>query len=113
MSQLIRLLGSIRAPLEDEKETQRVIAEHLDAAGVGYRREVRLSEKDIVDFMIEGAAIEVKIKGSRANILRQLERYSAHADVKQLILLTSRSVLLPRVIGGKPACSVSLSRAWL
>lgn len=113
MSQLLTLLGSIRAPLEDEKATQQEIAKQLDAAGVEYKREVRLAPGDVVDFMIDGVAVEVKIKGNRAQIIRQLERYSAHDVVRQIVLLTSRSLLLPATIGGKPARSVSLSRAWL
>ena len=110
---LLTLLGSIRAPLENEKQTQLEIANQLDAAGVEYIREFRLAPGEIVDFMIGDVAVEVKIKGSRAGILRQLERYSAHAAVAQIILLTSRSILLPPTIGGKPACAISLSRAWL
>lgn len=113
MSQLLMLLGSIRAPLENEKLTQQEIANQLDVAGVEYEREVRLAPGDIVDFMISGAAVEVKIKGNRAQIIRQLERYSIHDNVREIILLTSRSILLPETIGGKPARSISLSRAWL
>lgn len=113
MNNLLNILSSIRAPLTDEKLTQDEIARQLGLAGVSYEREFRLSEKDRVDFKIAQVAIEVKIKGSQSSILRQLERYALHESVTHIVLLTSRSVIAPATLNGKPLFIISLSKAWL
>lgn len=113
MFDLLHVLSSIRAPLTDEKLTQEEIARQLDIAGVAYDREVRLCERDIVDFLIEKTAIEVKIKGSGSAILRQLDRYSRHDSINHIVLMTSKSIIAPRTLNDKPLTVISLSRAWL
>lgn len=111
---IARLIQMNRFQLTDEKRTQAQIAEIFTAAGVKFDREVRLSDADIVDFMVDGEiAIEVKIKGQRKAIYRQLERYSLHGCVKQIMLVTSVSMNLPPTIGGKTTCVASLSQGWL
>lgn len=110
---LAGILGRLRMPLHDEKAAQRELEEHLERHGVPFQREVRLSNEDIVDFMVGGIAIELKVKGSRSAALRQIERYALHPDVTGVILLTNRSCLLPSVIHGKPALAVSMGGAWL
>lgn len=110
-----------RLPLQDEKSTQAELARLLDAIGLTYRREVRLSAADIVDFMLPvaaeqgsgGIAIELKIKGQRRAIYRQLERYCAHDDVAALILATNVPMGLPDQINGKPVALARLARAWM
>ena len=113
MTDLVTLLSSIRAPLHDEKATQIFIANSLDAAGMSYEREVSLAAGGRVDFMVGAIAVEVKIKGNRSQIIRQLQRYAAHNSVSEIILLTARSIILPPLICGKPTITVSLSRAWI
>ncbi|HYD58943.1 MAG TPA: hypothetical protein VEC35_01215 [Noviherbaspirillum sp.] len=108
------LIEVSKLSLTDEKQTQVQIATVLDAGGVEFEREARLSDKDIVDFLVDGGvAVEVKIKGQRKAIYRQLERYSAHESVKAIVLVTSVCMHLPADIGGKPASVASLSKGWL
>lgn len=102
-----------RLPLNDERITQAAIANALELAGVSFEREVRLSEADIVDFMVGSVAVEVKIKGARAQIYRQLERYAEHDNVTAILLVTSRAMHLPALINGKPTLVASLSRGWM
>lgn len=106
-------LQRTRVPLHDEKATQAAIADALTSAGVAHEREVRLSDADIVDFMVGPVAIEVKIKGPRMDMFRQLERYAKHDQVRALVLATAKSIRLPDQINGKPAGVVSLGAAWL
>lgn len=49
-------------------------------------------------------AIEVKTKGSRAEVVRQLDRYAAHDQVTGLLLVTSLAKLrvMPSTLRGKP-----------
>jgi len=107
------VMQQLRLPVHDEKSAQQQLADHFDAKGISYQREVRLSPRDIVDFVVDGIAIELKVKGSRSAALRQVERYAKHSEVTGVVLLTNRSCLIPSVINGKPACAVSMAGAWL
>ena len=105
-----------RFDLHDEKECQAQIEAWLSARlpGVVISREHRLSAGDIPDFLIGAVLIEVKMNGARpASIVRQLERYAAHGEVGEIILVTNRAVHMPARVGGKPVYVVSLGRAWL
>lgn len=110
---VLKALAGVRFPLVDEKELQAAIGEQLASAGLDMEREVRLAPGDIVDFMVGGTAIEVKIKGSRRAILRQCERYAAYERVRELVLLTNVATGFPDALSGKPVAVFSLGRAWL
>ena len=112
--QIVDVLTRNRLPLADEKALQAAMAAAFDRAGLPYAREVRLSDDDIVDFMVaERAAVEVKIKGARRSIYRQCERYCAHDRVSELVLATNVPMSLPATIGGKPASVALLGLGWL
>ncbi|MDP1866984.1 MAG: hypothetical protein Q8L13_11675 [Bradyrhizobium sp.] len=113
-AQIIDILTTRRWPLSDEKALQPLIETEFAAAGIaGVRREVHLGPHDIVDFMIGGLAIEVKVKGQRRSIFRQLERYCSYAEVSEIILATNVPMSLPPEICGKPARVAALGRGWL
>jgi hypothetical protein len=113
LGQIIRTIQSNRFSLSGEKQTQVQIGDALAAAGIPFEREVRLSDEDIVDFMVDGIAVEVKIKGQRKAIYRQLERYAAHERVRAVLLVTAVSMQLPPAINSKPAKVASLGAGWL
>lgn len=86
----------------DEDRLQQHLSETLAAAGVEHHREYRLDAASRLDIFIptravpakpllraKGIAVEVKIKGSAADALRQLERYAHHDDVLDLVLVTT------------------------
>ncbi|MGF3022708.1 hypothetical protein ACQVP2_07750 [Methylobacterium aquaticum] len=108
---LMTLLASRRLPLNTERALQDAIAGLLTEARVPFERECRLGEAGIVDFRVEGTAIEIKIGGSRRAIHRQCARYCDHPDVAALILATTVSMNLPGM--AKPVFVFSLGRAWL
>lgn len=111
--QISGLVESTRCNLSDEKKTQAQLELAFVQAGFTVSREHRLSAQDIADFVIDGVAVEVKIKGQRQAIFRQLERYAAHDEVQSILLVTAVSMQLPDTINGKPARVASLGRAWL
>ena len=85
-------------------------------AGVGFRREVPLTKADIVDFLFDdGVAVEVKVKGSWPLVLRQLLRYAECAEVKAVVLVTSkiRLGILPTLLRGKPLAVAALWKSFL
>jgi len=116
---IIRILTSHRFTLADEKLLQVEIAAALATAGVSFRREVHLGPGDIVDFMIDnpfgfdGIAIEVKVKGNRRAIFKQLQRYCAYREVGAILLATNVPMDLPATIHDKPASIAALGRGWL
>lgn len=102
-----------RFQIGDEKALQHEIAEALRGAVIGFEREVRLAPGDIVDFVSNRVGIEVKVKGGKRAILRQLERYAESDQVDFLILVSAVAMGLPAEIKGKPVLRVSLGKAWL
>ncbi len=116
-SDLCGILQSGRFDLSDEKACQAEIAAWLEQRlpdGVPVTREHRLSAGDIVDFLIDGVALEIKMHGAQPTaVLRQLARYAAHDAVRAVVLASNRAVRLPPEINGKPIFNVSLGKAWL
>jgi len=107
------MLTTHQLPLSDEKQLQAAISDVLEAASLDFEREVHLGPRDIVDFMVEGVAIEVKIKGGRRDIYRQLERYCGYDAVTAIVLATNVPMGLPSLICGKPTSIAALGRGWL
>lgn len=109
------VLSSARFDLADEKACQEQMHAHLTAnLSWPVKREPRLTPRDIPDFMVEGVAVEVKMKHQRpADIIRQLERYARLPMVTALVLASNRPCNIPACMNGKPVLGVSLGKAWL
>jgi hypothetical protein len=106
-----RLAAVLRdAPLRfgSEHLLQDSIESAFMAAVLDSKREVVLTPKDRIDFMVGDIGVEVKIGGTLNDVLRQLHRYAASEKVAGLLLVTSRLVLarLPPDFDGKPVRSV-------
>lgn len=94
-----RIAGLTEAVVQDQIERA------LRQEGIEYEREVELAPRDRIDFMVGPVGVEVKIKGTRAQIIRQLARYVRNDRVEEIILAaTSRRVLTsaPDEITGMP-----------
>jgi predicted SpoU family rRNA methylase len=95
----------------NEKELQDGIESVLTEIGARFEREKQLGPKDRVDFFVKaGIALEVKIKGSLADVTRQLHRYAEHDQVQSILLVTAKARLgaLPETLRGKPVRVVAL-----
>jgi hypothetical protein len=104
-AEIVKTLQRYRFSCATEDELQRGIAKVL--GDDSWQREVSLTPMDRPDFFSEpdGIVIEVKIKGSVGNALRQLERYAKHPAVKGIVFVTTRSVQalqMPGTLQGKP-----------
>lgn len=107
-------LSRLRLPLNDEKRTQVEIATAFDECGIPYKREFRLSPKDVVDFFVnDSIAAEVKIRGGKRSIYDQVCCYAEHDSVKELILITNVPTGFPPEVNGKPVYVLNLAKAWL
>lgn len=106
------ILLTSRYNLADEKNLQLEIANSF-TGHIDFRREVRLSPTETIDFMVEDIGIEIKINGSAKKIYRQCERYCACDQVQMLILVTNKIMRLPSLINNKTTFVINLGNAWL
>lgn len=115
MGEVLAALRALRVPLSmDEYELQARVAAALAGAGLAYEKEARLAPRCRADFLCQGGVlVEVK-RGAvrRPLLLDQLRRYAALPEVASLIVVTERTVDLPRRVGGKPCAVVALNRLW-
>lgn len=106
MSELDQVIDAIRAygfSYASEDDLQVALAEALDRAELRPRREVRVAGGRI-DIIVGRVGIEVKTKGSAADVRRQIESYAKEPTLDSFILVTGRSQhsALPDELGGKP-----------
>lgn len=96
----------------DERQLHDGIAAVLDSLGVSYRREHAIDDRNRFDFWVEEAiAIEVKVKGSFAEAIRQVDRYIALEAVAGVVLVTTRMWDSTAInLRGKPVFAVRVSR---
>jgi hypothetical protein len=90
--------------LGEEYRVQAAIEALLKREGVEHLREVTLSPKDRIDFLVGAVGIEVKVAGGVGAVIRQLERYAKHERISALVLVTTKSTLarVPLELNGKP-----------
>jgi hypothetical protein len=76
----------------------------MRAAGFEPVPEVKLNRRDRIDFLIGRVGVEVKIKGTRDALHRQVLRYAESPLVDELLVITTVRAHrgLPAEIGGKP-----------
>lgn len=100
---LARRLARYRFPVSVEKAMQDAVESALRAEKLQFRREVTRGA-DRIDFVVGAIGVELKVKGSPSDLIRQLERYSAWDDLTELLLVTTRGhhLAVPSTIGGKP-----------
>lgn len=114
IARLVGLLRSTKLDLSNEKRAQADFERVLGLAEIDFQREVRLSESDIVDFLVDGIGVELKLRGARKKeVYRQLCRYARHPEVRGVLLASNLSMGLPFQIEGKDAYFVKLGEAWL
>lgn len=111
--QIIDLLKRFQFNPENEKKLQVQMATVFKNNNVAFRREYYLNDDNHIDFLIGDIGIEVKIKGSKNEIYKQLERYCKFEEVNTIILVTTMSMGMLKEISGKPVRYINLNRAWL
>lgn len=125
---------AVSEPIDQARAAARAVADHLnrftyrwtaerdlqlgigDVLAKGFehcRAEVAISAKDRPDFLVYAlgctVAVEVKVRGSHAAILRQLGRYAEHDRLDAIVLAAGRRTLLPGMpttLFGKPLVTV-------
>lgn len=100
---LYKLLHGYSYNFNSEVELQNGIESILTTNSVPFSREVRLTKKDRIDFLVDSIGIEVKIDGTATSLTRQLYRYAQHDLIDSLIVVTNKSKFtnLPNTINNK------------
>lgn len=107
------ILRRTRMRISNEAWLQRDIEDALTRAGIDYAREKPLSPADRPDFRCGTVVIEAKARYAKRSIYRQLERYAAHDEVSDIILVSGTAMGMPAEIDGKPILVVSIGMAFL
>lgn len=113
LSEVMQLLRKHRFDLSTEKIVQQEMATLFKSKNIPFEREVRLAKGDIIDFIVGGIGIEIKIKGVKSAIYKQCVRYCEYEKIKILILATSQSLGFPPEINCKSCYVINFSKAWL
>lgn len=103
MEEILTALRAHRFSHVTEDDLQRGIAQVLGKLDMDFTREVYLSSKDRIDFMVGEVGIEVKDDGSLTALTRQIHRYLQFDSVKRLLVVTTRSqhLRIPSHMSGK------------
>jgi hypothetical protein len=107
LAELDEVVRSAQFNFADELDLQNGLAIQFDNRNIQYQREALIgaASESRVDFLISRIALEVKVGGSLADVMRQLSRYAKSPSVDALMLVTSRlrhRVCLPEKVNGKP-----------
>src|SRR5574341_431700 len=97
---LASLLTQRRWPIGLELDFQNAVAAVLDQANVNYVREYQTGDGPIDFYFPEDhIGLELKVKGSPAAVVRQLQRYAKCDDIAVIVLLTGHASLASFVSG--------------
>jgi hypothetical protein len=108
------VLTTHRFRYSDERELQDGIEQVLGQRDrLAFYREFNLDARNRIDFYFPAheVGLEVKIQGSAAMVLKQLERYAKFSQIDGLVLVTGRvqsGLFGAREIQGKPLRVVQL-----
>lgn len=113
--EVINVIAAHNYRWSNEDDLQEAIRQVLLESGLVAQREVRLSDRDRIDLLIDGIGIEVKAPriGSKqpvSRVVTQLARYAQHVEIRDLVLVTTthRHRLVPPIIGGIPVYVVNV-----
>jgi hypothetical protein len=108
IDRLFETLSRARFHFNTETDLQNGIEQWLTGK-FEFRREVELNDADRIDFLVGAVGVEVKIGGSRADVIRQLHRYAQCDQIEALLLVTTRvRHEMPDTINNKPLRTFSL-----
>jgi len=117
-SSLVDLLTTYRYSVGSETSFQLGVERVLAENDVPFIKEHQLgSEFGRIDFYLphHKYGIELKVKGSVSEVLRQLHRYAQCPDIAALILVTARARLAfaPMSINGRPLLAAAVWESQL
>lgn len=114
VSSIAKVFSTAQFRYANEDQLQHGLELALQNAGLRPVREVRLTPRNRIDLMVERIGIEVKVAGTRRDVLAQITRYADSDQVDGLVLVTTNPRhRMPEEINGKPVVVVSLTARGL
>ncbi|MDD3334714.1 MAG: hypothetical protein PHI98_04265 [Eubacteriales bacterium] len=111
---VVNALMELRSPfLPYETDIHMQVEKRLCDAGLPHIHEAKIGPGCRIDFLVGDVGIEIK-KGKPipAVLTAQLERYARCEAIGSIVVLTQRSVKLPKQLAGKPVRQMTLSQLW-
>nr|EES53262.1 MAG: hypothetical protein UBAL3_80150051 [Leptospirillum ferrodiazotrophum] len=108
---LISSLFRLRFRYTTERDLQNGFEKVFLEKDIPFVREYPVTTADRLDFWVDGGiALEVKIKGSLPDLIRQIARYARHKDVREILVVgTPRWIpQVPATIEGTPVYGLRL-----
>ncbi len=114
LEQIVDAISRLRAPLQQgEYDLHRLVMDALNAADIPYEHEVPLAPRCRIDLMCGSVGIEIKRgKVETARVLAQVQKYAACPQLTALVVVTEKTLPLPRTMNGKPVRLICLNRLW-
>lgn len=117
-SPALRVLQGTSVPAVEEAVLQSAVEGLMELGGIDAVSQHPLGDAGVIDLYVPGErlGVELKVKGSVKEILRQLLRYAEHRDVDRLVLVTTSRRIAAQVAGitsliGVPLVTVDYSGA--
>jgi hypothetical protein len=118
MSDLNAIAAALRGSFDttDEYRFQDGVGAALARAGIIAEREVILTPRDRIDFLVGRIGIECKVQGSFIQVARQLCRYAQCDQIMALVLVTGCARLgrglCTSIVGGGIAKPLLVVETW-
>ena len=107
-------LSELRSPFAlYENDIHGFVAARFAEAGLPCQHEAKIGKGCRIDYLVGTVGVEIK-KGKPipATLLKQVTRYAACEPVTAIVVVTQRSVKLPKAVAGKPLRVVALNQLW-
>ena len=114
LTAVLDALKELRSPFAlYEMDIHQLVAQRLTDAGLPFIHEAKLAPGCRIDYLVDTIGIEIK-KGrpDASAVKKQLMRYAACDGVEAIILLSQRTVALPKTVLGKPVHVIVLNQLW-
>ncbi|MBR5546307.1 MAG: hypothetical protein IKU70_04940 [Clostridia bacterium] len=107
-------LKELRSPFAlYEMDIHEMVAKRLAEAGLPFVHEAKLAPGCRIDYLVDTIGIEIKKgKPDASAVKKQLMRYAACDGVEAIVLLTQRTVAVPKMVLGKPVHVIVLNLLW-
>ena len=107
-------LKELRSPFAlYETDIHQLVAKRLEDAGLSFTHEAKLGPGCRIDYLVGNVGIEIKKGRPDAKLLKQqLLRYAAFDAVEAVVVLSQRTVALPKTVLGKPVHVIVLNQLW-
>ena len=111
---VLSALEELRSPFAlYENDLHRMVERRLAEAGVAFTHEAKIGPGCRIDYLAGNVGIEIKKgKPDAKALMSQLVRYAECEGVEALVVITQRTVPLPKNVCGKPVQGIVLNQLW-